>query len=277
MCISSWDNFLRGDIQMKSELDKFYTKPEVSLKCLSLVDLGKYDLVIEPSAGDGSFFNQIAHSNKLGLDIAPEGSGIEQQDWLEYKVPTSYKEVLIIGNPPFGLRNSLSKKFVEHSCGFRNVRTVAFVLPDVWNKHTLQKSIGKDFRIKSIVPLGRNSFLLNDKQYHVPCSFFVFDRSEGEDLRFDPSKYKETDDWCYGNRDDYDFFVLGAAANNVKEKPSRTNRGYYIKCKNRNAVEEVEQNFKNGIWKGYSSANGGVNWLTKAEIVKGYMDQIDKG
>jgi len=261
---------------MKSELDKFYTKTEVSLKCLSLVDLSEYDFVIEPSAGDGSFFNQIDHDNKLGLDIAPEGSGIEQQDWLKYKVPTSHKEVLIIGNPPFGLRNGLSKKFVEHSCSFANVKTVAFVLPDVWNKHTLQKSIGKEFRIKSITPLDRDSFLLDGEQYHVPCSFFVFDRSEGEDLRFDPSKYKETCDWSYGNENDYDFFVMGAAANTIKNKPEPNNRGYYIKCNNRDMVEEIQQNFKTGNWKGFSSANGGVNWLTKPELVKLYMEQYER-
>lgn len=258
---------------MKSDLDKFYTKTDISRKCLSMIDLNKYDLIVEPSAGDGSFLNQIVHTNKVGLDIAPEDNSIIQQDYLQYKVPSQYNNVLVVGNPPFGLRNKLSKKFVEHSCGFENVKTVAFILPDVWNKHTLQKSISNEFRIKSITSLDRDSFLLNGEQYHVPCSFFVFDRSNGKDLRFDPLKYTETNHWHYGKANDYDFFVMGAAANTTKDKPEPNNRGYYIKCKDENKVKQIEKNFKNGNWQGYSSANGGVNWLTKPELVKMYMDQ----
>ena len=44
-------------------LDKFYTIPSYSKKCIDkvfeLYDISKWDLIIEPSAGDGSFLNQI--------------------------------------------------------------------------------------------------------------------------------------------------------------------------------------------------------------------------
>ena len=41
----------------KYGLDQFYTKPKVVKKCLETLDLQKYDVIVEPSAGEGSFFN----------------------------------------------------------------------------------------------------------------------------------------------------------------------------------------------------------------------------
>ena len=54
--------------------------------------------IIEPSAGNGSFSNQL---NCIAYDIEPENNEIIKQDYLtlglEYK-----KGRLIISNPPFG-------------------------------------------------------------------------------------------------------------------------------------------------------------------------------
>ena len=47
-------------------LDKFYTKPDIALKCISKIkNWDNWDLVIEPSAGNGSFYNNIPVSNKI--------------------------------------------------------------------------------------------------------------------------------------------------------------------------------------------------------------------
>ena len=43
----------------KIDLDKFYTKKDVVLKCIKYINFSLYDFVIEPSAGNGSFYNQI--------------------------------------------------------------------------------------------------------------------------------------------------------------------------------------------------------------------------
>jgi len=256
----------------KIKLDKFYTKPSVARDCISQLDLTDYDCVIEPSAGNGSFFNQIKHKNIIGLDLMPENDSIKQQDWFEYQIDTKHKNVLVIGNPPFGLRNSLSKSFIKHATTFENVKTIAFILPDVYKKHTLQKTIPKDFRIKAIYELPKESFEIDGESYHVPCSFFIFERSEGKCLRFNPELYKESYDFIFGNKNDYDFFILGAAPSNIIDIPSSTNRGYYIKVKDGFSVDSVKDNFRQIKWKGFSSVNGGVSWLTKAEIVKTYIE-----
>lgn len=252
----------------KQELDKFYTKHTIVDICLSVIDFDRYDCVIEPSAGNGSFFNKIP--NCIGLDIKPEHPDIVEKNWFDYFVDFSHKNVLIIGNPPFGKRNYLSKMFLEHSFSFQNVTTVAFVLPNVYKKHTLQKVIPSNYRISNIIDLGNDSFTMNDIDYHVPCSFFVFDKSKGEDLRFNVDLYKTCSDFAFSDKNDYDFFVMGAAPNVTKTEPESTNRGYYIKSYI--PVDVLIERFESTKWPSLSSVNGGVAWRTKPELIKYYSE-----
>lgn len=254
----------------KEPLDKFYTKSETSNICINSLDLNNYDLIIEPSAGNGSFSNKLKNYNLLAFDIQPENENIIKKDWFDVLIPTHYSNVLIVGNPPFGQRNKLSQNFLKHSFSFYNVQTIAFVLPNVYKKYTQQNIIPKEFRIKSIIELPDKSFLLNNKEYHVPCSFFIFDKSDGEDLRFDISKYQETDDFKWGTKNDYDFFIFGASPSKIIQIPNKNNRGYYIKSKI--DIEILKGKIRNTVWQKNSSANGGVAWLTKPEIIKSYLE-----
>jgi hypothetical protein len=265
----------------KIDNDKFYTKNGTAKICIDIIDFSIYDFVIEPSAGNGSFLSQIPHANKIGIDINPECDDILKMSWFDYAIPDTYSKVLIIGNPPFGIRNNLSKKFIKHSVSFSNVYTIAFVLPNVYNKHTMQRVIPKEYRIKTALLLPENSFEIESETYHVPCTFYVFEKSKGLDLRFDPSLYQDTTDWKYGNDLDYNFYVMGASFE-VKDKPEKSNRGYYIKVRPNKDVVKVKNNFerlrvlrKQGQVKGYSSVNGGVFWTTKPELVKIYKEEYD--
>ena len=49
------------------ELDQYYTKKDIAQMCINTLDLSSYDLVIEPSAGEGAFYNLINHPNKIGM------------------------------------------------------------------------------------------------------------------------------------------------------------------------------------------------------------------
>ena len=259
--------------------DKFYTKKSTAKICIDVIDFSIYDFVIEPSAGSGSILSQIPHENKLGIDISPEGYDIVKMSWFDYTIPDSYSTVLVIGNPPFGIRNNLSKKFIQHAVGFPNVYTVAFILPNVYNKHTMQRVIPKEYRIKTALSIPENSFEIKGETYHVPCTFYVFEKSKGLDLRFDISLYQETTDWKYGNNFDYDFYVMGASFE-IKDKPEKNNRGYYIKVGPNKNISTVKDNFeklrvlrKQGKINQYSSVNGGVAWITKPELVKIYKEE----
>ena len=265
------------DIYHKSKnyngLDKYYTKKEIVKFCLSKLILDNYDLLIEPSAGNGAFYDEIEHHNKIGLDISPENSNIIKQDWLKYKIDSFYKNTLIIGNPPFGINNILSTKFLKHAFSFQNVKTIAFILPNVYNKHTRQNIIPFGWRIKNIYPLPKNSFIFENKTKHIPCSFFIFDKSKGRDLRFNPAKYQRTKDFIFGTKNDFDIFVFGSSPTKIITNPTQNNRGYFLKSKI--PVDQLIKNLKLIKWNGNSCANGGVFWLTKAEFCYQYSKTYD--
>ena len=79
--------------------------------------------IIEPSAGNGSFSNQL---NCIAYDIEPENNEIIKQDYLtlglEYK-----KGRLIISNPPFGRNLTLATKFFKKA--IKECDYIAFILP----------------------------------------------------------------------------------------------------------------------------------------------------
>ena len=252
------------------QLDKYYTKESVVKKCLRQVDLDAYDFVIDPSVGSGSFYNRIPHTEKVAIDIAPEMKDAVTSDYLEYEISDRYRKVLVIGNPPFGRNHSLSTAFLTHSLSFANVSTIAFVLPDVYKKHTRQRFLPNNWRIKSITALGRYPFTIDGDDYHIQSSFFVFDRSAGKDLRFDPKKYAWCSDFDWGTKENFDVFMFGASPKKVIMNPTSNNRGHFIKSKI--GTTKLIDNIKNIDWTGLSCANGGVYWLTKSEVIKQYNE-----
>jgi len=253
----------------KHELDKFYTKESVAKECLENLDLDSYDCVIEPSAGSGAFSNSIKHKNLIALDLKPEAPGIAAMDWFDYK-HTCKGKTIVVGNPPFGKRNYLSKEFIKHAITFAD--TVAMILPNVYNKHTNQAIFPKGWRLVRVVDIGDNAFTLDGEEYHVPCSFYIFDKSPGDNLMFDASLYKDCKDFSYCKKEEADLFIMGAGCK-VKEvsEVTTTNRGYYIKSNIEKHV--LISRLNNTKWYGQSSANGGVWWLSKPELIKLYKEQ----
>ena len=254
-------------------LDKYYTRKGVVRRCLEKVEeLGHvYDLAIEPSAGNGAFYDEIKHGNKIGIDIDPCHRKVAKADWLDYNVANVYKKVLVVGNPPFGRYHRLSTAFIERALSFPNVQTIAFILPDVYNKHTRQKVLPLHWRICSITALGRDAFVLDGEDYHVPTSFFVFDKSVGKDLRANPHLYRDTDDFEFGDENDFDVFVFGASPKRVTLHPKPNNRGYFLKSKI--PVPDLITRIKGVDWTGNSCASGGVYWLTKHEFLEQYINR----
>lgn len=260
----------------KVNFDKFYTRSEIVSECVTLLDLNKYDIIVEPSAGNGAFLKQLPKDKTIAFDIEPESEGITQCDWFD--INRLLTNGLVIGNPPFGKRNALSKKFIQHAISL-NAQTIAFILPDVYYKHTLQAVFPKEYRLVNYYKLPKNSFTINGESFNLPCTFFIWDKSKGSDWRADPYAYT-TSDFEFVTKSKADnncFYIMGASPNTVKEVKdvSDTNRGYYVKPLNKSKSELIEL-FKTIDFNGYSSANGGVSWRTKPEIIKSYCERENK-
>lgn len=157
-----------GTIPMK--LDKFYTIPSVSKKCLSSIELfyldktqPKYNwndfYVIEPSAGNASFYNQIPTDKKIGIDISPEHDNIIKQDFFTYNPPINLNcKIMVVGNPPFGRVSSLAVRFFNYASKWADV--IAFILPRTFRRVSIKNKLNSNFH------------LIHDEDIPtIPCSF----------------------------------------------------------------------------------------------------------
>lgn len=158
-------------------LDKFYTIPSYSKKCIDkvfeLYDKYKFDLIVEPSAGNGSFYNQIDSINKIGIDILPENKNIIKMDFFNYNPPVEKNNILVIGNPPFGKISSIAIKFFNHASKWANI--IAFIIPRTFRKPSVQNKLNKMFHLiyDEDVP---NKPCCFTPQMMVKCCFQIWEK-----------------------------------------------------------------------------------------------------
>jgi hypothetical protein len=160
----------------KYGLDKFYTKDDIVDWCLSFIDVTGYDLVVEPSVGNGAFFNKIKNKNKLGIDIAPEinGENIITSDFLKWELNTFPlpKKILFVGNPPFGRNGSLALKFIKKAITYN--ADIAFILPRGFKKVSIYDRIPLNYCKVFEKDLPHNAFTYEGEDYNVPCVFQIY-------------------------------------------------------------------------------------------------------
>lgn len=259
-------------IQKKCINDKFYTKSEVSDNCIAIMQEFIPDgvLFIEPSAGSGSFSSKI---QCYAYDIEPENENIQKQDFL--LLENQFQgQICVFGNPPFGERNHLTNSFIRKSIDI-GARYIAFILPSVYKKFTMQKVFPSEWSLITEYTLPDNSFVLNSVPYHVPCVFQIWERnSELPNLR-EVRQPSECSDFSFGNRSDSDIFVFGAAPTKIirPDEVLPTNRGYFLKSKV--DIKELCDKIASVDWKAAarSSVSGGVAWFSRDEFVKHYINQ----
>ena len=113
----------------KIKLDKYYTSPELAKYCVEktkeIIGGDNITEYIEPSAGAGVFLDYL-DKPYIAYDIEPEDGRVVKQDWLS--VDLDYKKGrCIIGNPPFGIKNTLSVQFYKKSINLCDY--ISFILP----------------------------------------------------------------------------------------------------------------------------------------------------
>ena len=159
----------------KDELDRFYTNRDIAKQCVSFFDLSQYELIIEPSAGDGAFIDAISKPI-YAIDINPNRDDIIQKDFFEFETKIHSSKVLIIGNPPFGKQNNLALKFINHAAKYAD--TIGFILPASFMKPSIQNRIDLKMNLDYCLELPINSFLFNDKIYDVPAVFQIWKKGK---------------------------------------------------------------------------------------------------
>ena len=174
----------------RNTIDKFYTNPSVVNKYIDKFKhyVEKEDLIIEPSAGCGTWTVPLHMFNLIAFDIQPEGKGIQQMNFLDVDLYAFQSNLHFIGNPPFGRQSSLAKKFIKHICGCDKTKTIAFILPKSFKKDSFQKVFPPNYHLEYQDDVGKDAFLANGKPYDVPCVFQIWRKKDTE--RVIPEKLK---------------------------------------------------------------------------------------
>jgi len=240
----------------RNTIDKYYTKDTIVESCLksikNYINITSDDLIIEPSAGNGSFITGIKSlsNNFIFYDLEPENTEIIKQDYLllDYSELTNkFSNIHVIGNPPFGRQSSMAIKFIKKSYEFCN--SISFILPKSFKKDSLKKKFPLNFHLVFENDLPDKSFLVDGVEHNVPCVFQIWQKKNTKRLvvqKLEPNNFKfvekpENLDTVEENeKPDISFRRVGVNAGtidvNINEKSVQSH--YFIKFTNNKSVND---------------------------------------
>ncbi len=253
--------------------DAYYTNPYYALHCCNIIKSKFYkfkiDSIIEPSAGDGSFYEGIkllCKNNKrsfLMYDIIPKKSYIKKKNFFDVVIG---KNTLILGNPPFGFSSSLAIKFFNHAAK-QEAKLIAFILPRTFKKDSVKNKLNLNYKLMYEEDCPSNIFLLEGKSYNVPCVFQVWAYT---------NEKRKIEDWSIDNKwieyttpDRADFCLrrVGGRAGKILEgNPFSHSKTSTYFCKEK--IKGVKNTLKNINFSEVVNSTAGVRSLSKREIHK---------
>lgn len=261
-------------IKKKCINDKFYTKHSVAMSCIDVMRKFIMDdsiVYIEPSAGSGAFSKLIQCQ---AFDIAPDDTSIQKENFLSIEDRWPNEKLCVFGNPPFGERNNLTKAFIKKAISFSGTKYIAFILPAVYRKRTMQRVFPDNWSLVYSKELPDDAFMFEGTQYHVPCVFQIWEKDAVLKNMREVTQPRECVDFLLTTKDNADIFVFGAAPHKIIDVSdvTPTNRGHYIKTKI--DISVLRDRITSVDWKTYasSSVNGGVAWFSSDEFMKHYTN-----
>ena len=163
--------------QTAKELDQYYTKKSIADLCVSWyrekVPINFHsDLILEPSMGNGSFYNHINSlcKHKICMDLDPKHFFGLKKDFLKFKLnhKVFYNKVHVIGNPPFKqITHFFAKAFLLGDF-------VGFILPLSFKKDSVKNRI--PLRLHCIFSKElpkKNNFSFENKTVSIPTVFQI--------------------------------------------------------------------------------------------------------
>lgn len=130
-----------------NSLDQFYTIDSVAKNCYEeikkIIDIKKFDIILEPSAGKGAFFKLFPINKRIGIDLDPKFSGIIKQNFFDFKYEN--KKYIVIGNPPFGKGCSTAVKFFNYAANFSDI--ICFIIPRTFKRTSIQNKLNLNFKL----------------------------------------------------------------------------------------------------------------------------------
>ena len=233
--------------------DKYYTPRELAKYCIDrtyeIVGEENISETIEPSAGNGSFSEQIYHNVCFAYDIETEHPNIIKADFLQQDIKYLWGR-LVIGNPPYGRCLNLAQKFFKKSVEIADY--IAFILP-ISQLNNTQSMF--EFDLIHSEDLGTKTY--TDRDLH--CCFNIYRRPESGELNKKPTtKLKDItiyrqDSKGYEKRDfDIRMCYWGdGSAGKILKDDEHYSAEYKIKINNIELKDKIIKVLSNFNWKDY--------------------------
>jgi hypothetical protein len=233
---------------MSRDLDKFYTKESIVIKLLNVIkkkiNIKTCDLIIEPSAGNGVFLNNLIEIYKYDDKI-----------------------IHFIGNPPFGSQSSLAKQFIK-KCILMNANTISFILAKSFKKDSVKKIFPLNYSLLYQIDIKDDAFLLDGNNYSVPCVFQIW--CKNTKLR-KPVKILVSKNFVFCKKNDnptYSIRRIGWYAGKISRDINKSENSHYFIKLNKNINRK---NFYNSYVKKIFFLHNdtvGPRSISKNELIK---------
>ena len=190
-------------------LDQFYTKPHISLQCYDKlkehINVDDFDIVMEPSAGTGSFYKLLPEDKRYGIDLEPKCEAVIKMNFFDF-LPDPNKKYLIIGNPPFGRICSTAIKFFNKASSFSHI--IAMIVPRTMKRVSVQNKLNLNFHLiyNQDLPLTPCCF---EPKMSAKCCFQIWIK---KDIKRDLIVYDKI-------HSDFKFLKLGEKDKNKQPTP----------------------------------------------------------
>ena len=226
----------------RDTIDKFYTNLNIASQCIRWfsenINIENTDVIIEPSAGNGSFIDGLRNisNNCLFYDIEPEHPDVVKQDFLNYSALNIKRvdpntKIHVVGNPPFGRQSTLAIRFIKNACSFAN--TISFILPNSFKKDSMRNKIPRQFHLVFEHELPENSFSVDGNDVNVPCVFQIWKKQENNRAIRPYSLSRFVDFVKLDDNPDFSIRRVGVYAGKLDSDINKSVQShYFIKMKN---------------------------------------------
>lgn len=225
------------------------------------MDLDKYEVIVEPSAGSGAFLEFLPKNKTVALDIEPDNLSIAKMDFFDTSPPLKYK-YLVIGNPPFGKNSSLAKRFFNHAATFAN--TIAFIVPRTFRKVSTTNQLCLHYHKVQEIALPDDAFELPDgTPYLTPSIFQVWERKKSQRQKIIlPSEHV---DFTFLTTKDYDIKPLVS----ITVKLGEEEHTFEFDIEKWKHLKTLERELPSCLFSSYKTrrVKRDVVWLTKPDLV----------
>jgi hypothetical protein len=254
-------------------LDQFFTIPNVAEKCLAALDrhalFAPTDwLWIEPSAGDGAFYDQMPFP-KIGLDIMSKRADIMTADFLIWHPGVVCRKIAVVGNPPFGKNASLARRFFDHAASFADI--IAFIVPRTFEKPLFINRLNRHMHLVHAQALDECSFEFEGQPYAVPTVFQIWEKRAALRPLAESVRTHRDFDFVAQGAADFAFQRVGARAGLVSvEGLAKSPQSHYF-MKASGPKRTVFERLRAIDWEPIKHRTAGNPSIGKGELVAAYQ------